>query len=217
MRFARVLLGVLALLVPSGLAAAQASTPPVSISYDANATFASAPPRLMRTIPPSLGLYAPSVFGYRCGGFFIPAQPVPITPSTPPSEIVGLPFWQLTLTCLDPSLPPRLPRGRMRAGVVWLFENPVPQGMALSRAMRQLGGGIGGRIAADGPWRIGEGRVLFGGSAKNAVWLVRGATSYLSQGKRRTEAVGIMLTGRGVPLWRLRQFARDLYRLAGQD
>ena len=128
-------LGVLAMVLLTGCAATSSSPSPAStipirlLTDDSKA-------KPMTSIPASLGLMAPEVANYQCSGNYEPAARVWPTATTQPPER-GLPFWQLTIWCVNPKLKFNLPKGTIRAGMVWTFEVPT-KATSLRKAIQYL-------------------------------------------------------------------------------
>lgn len=166
----------------------------------------------MSTVPASLGFMVPQVANYHCGGNYMPAQRVKATPTTPPSE-VGPPFWQLTVICIDPHLKFNLPKGTMRAGMVWIFEMPS-NSTSLLKAIQFLHPTADLKISSVDNLPIGIGQVDFGLNENNLVWVLGGKTTWIGDGQKNTEKVIVYLTGRAVPVSVLKEFAKSLHPLS---
>jgi len=160
------------------------------------------------SFPTSLGLMEPSVPHYQCVGDYAPAMRKP--PSLVQQQAyVGLPFWQLTLRCVNPRLKFNLPKGFMRAGMVWVFEMP-PTKRSLLQAIQFLHPVSDLRVSAIGKLPIGEGRQ----GNQHLVWLLGDKTTYIGfRDKRQSGTVLVYLSGRAVPLSVLKKFAKSMHPL----
>ncbi len=204
-----------AALALAGCGAANRSSQPIHIWKQFNETSAAyIPPKLMSSIPASLGFLLPSVPHYECRGAYTPAQRAPFTPNLSPSQM-GLPFWQLLVQCVNPTLHLHLPKGRMQAGMVWVNEMPGNPSATLRHAMGATQGLTGIHLTALGHLRVGEGHLVFGGYHDNIVWFTRGKTTWISNGKRATAPVLVYITGRAVPVALLQEFAKSMRPASG--
>lgn len=163
----------------------------------------------MTNVPASLGILVPRVPGYQCGGTYVPAAKAWPTPGaavlTPP---IGLPFWQVTMTCLNPQIKTNLPEGTTRAGMVWVFEQPGPSFAEIPKDMSI----DGAKNATLGALSVVEGKMDLGGYTTNALAYLGDKTAYIGYGgKQRTGLVLVDLTGRAVPMSVLLQFAKSMY------
>lgn len=157
------------------------------------------------SFPTSLGLMEPSVPHYQCGGDYAPAMRKP--PSVLQQQAyIGLPFWQLTLRCVNPKLKFDLPKGYMRPGMVWVFEMPTTK-TSLLQAIQFLHPVSDLRVSSIGKLPIGEG---WQGN-QNLVWLLGDKTSYVGfRDKKRSGTVLVYLSGRAVPMSVLKEFAKSM-------
>ncbi len=170
--------------------------------------YSSATHQRIASVPKALGLMLPRVAAYRCGGTYTPAQQT--APSASPSIVStaepGPYFWQLQLTCVDPSLQENLPKGTIRAGMVWLFESSAGGTLAQLPAALQIRGARDVRL---GTHETVEGAMDFGGYRTNVLAFFGDETTYVGWGRRRQERVLLELTGRAVPMPVLALFARE--------
>ena len=159
-------------------------------------------------LPAALGLLVPKVRGYACSGFYAPANPKKATQagSQPPPNPMG--FWQVQLSCVDPHLRLHVPKGTVRAGMVWVWEQPDTGGEPVAQALH-MGSLTDVRTATLGETKVGEGRADFGGYASRVVWMLAGRTTWQGLGKMHTAPILIWFMGRAVPLSVLREFAQD--------
>ncbi len=157
-------------------------------------------------LPAALGLLLPRVSGYSCGGYITLAQAKKYKPGT----LVTAPaFWQLQLICVDPRLKFHLPKGRIRAGAVWIDEQPGDRAMTLMQEM-QFGGAGDLKTTTVHRLEVGEGSIDFGGYTSQFLWLRKGSTTYIGWGRKYTRPVLIHLYGRTVPMQVLLRFAESL-------
>ncbi len=160
------------------------------------------------SFPLSLGLMEPSVTHYRCVGDYAPAMRKLPSPA-PQQAYVGLPFWQLTLRCVNPKLKFNLPKGFMRAGMVWVYEMPTTK-RSLMQAIQFLHPVSDLSLSAIGKLPIGEGRQ----GKQNLVWVLGDKTTYIGfRDKKQSGTVLVYFSGRAVPLSVLRQFAKSMHPL----
>ena len=161
-------------------------------------------------MPAALGLLAPKVRGYACSGFYAPANPKKLTPADsqtqPPPNPMG--FWQMQLACVNPRLRFHLPKGTMRAGMVWVWEQPGAGGEPVTQALH-MGSLTDVRTETLRGTKVGEGRADFGGYESHVVWMLTGRTTWRGLGRTRTAPILIWFTGSAVPLTVLKEFVRD--------
>lgn len=169
----------------------------------------------LTVIPASLGLLAPQVVGYHCGGDYEPAQPKKLTADEILTEqpINMMPLWQLTLRCVNPHLKFHLPKGNMRPGMVWAFEFPVGLGEPLREAAKHISGVTDMHFMSLGNVPVMEGKM----GHYNDLEFVQGKTTWIGRGQRHTGAVLIQLTGRAVPMSVLERFAKSLHPLSSRS
>ncbi len=160
------------------------------------------------SFPMSLGLMEPSVPHYQCVGDYAPAMRKP--PSLGQQQAyVGLPFWQLTLRCVNPRLKFNLPKGFMRAGMVWVYEMPTTK-RSLLQAIQFMHPVSELRVSAIGKLPIGEGRQ----GNQNLVWVLGDKTTFIGfRDKKQSGTVLVYFSGRAVPLSVLKEFAKSIHPL----
>lgn len=166
----------------------------------------------MTSIPASLGLMAPQVTNYQCKGVYNPATREQPTQAQAQSEVV-MPFWQMTIRCVNPKLKFNLPKGTMQAGMVWVMEQAMnapslSQAMLSKRPISDLNRSSVGKL------RVETGRMPFGGYTDNVLWFFGGKTTWMGLGKKQSGTVFVYVTGRAVPMSTLKQFAESMYPLS---
>ncbi len=170
-------------------------------------------PRPMTSIPASLGLLAPQVANYKCSGAYQSAASVTQTATTPPSEI-GMPIWQLTITCVNPKLKFNLPKGNLEPGMVWIFEQPAnANAMTLLQAIQAINPTSQLKISTAGKLPVGVGRLGFAGKFHNLLWFLGGKTSWTYIHEQEHGRVLVYLTGRAVSTATLKKFAQTMHPL----
>ncbi len=169
-------------------------------------------PKPMTSIPASLGLLAPQVANYQCKGVYYPATREQPTQAEAQSEFL-LPYWQLTIRCVNPKLKFNLPQGTMRAGMVWVMEQAMNapslrQAMLAQRPVSDL------KVSSVGKLRVETGRLPFGSYTDNVLWFFGGKTTWMGFGKQQSGTVFVYLTGRALPMSTLKQFAESMQPLS---
>jgi len=203
-------IGILAMILLAGCSASTKIQPSTTIPVWLARN--DSKPTRMTNVPADLGLLAPQVSHYECSGGYQPAAQVKITPSTPPSEM-ELPFWQFTSTCVNPDLKFNLPKGTMRAGMVWVFELPTDETTLLG-AMQFNTSASDLKVASIGNIPVGMGRMNYGGYRNNLLWFIGGKTTYKGVDRTYHKRVLVFLTGRAVPMTTLEEFAKSMHPLS---
>ena len=161
----------------------------------------------MTSVPVQLGLLSPSVQGYACAGSYLPAQRNPSSPSLLPGingGYIGMGFWQLWMTCVNPQVVEHLPKGTIRAGMVWVIEWPASRDRIATQNMTGVR-----RVALGGRHAV-VGSMDFGGYEMRAISFLGGRTTYRSLGRHSAGWVLVQVTGRAVPVRVLRTFAEAM-------
>ncbi len=187
----------LALVLGGCGASDQPTTPQTNVPIHDLATH-----KKMSAISASLGLMVPNVPSYTCSGGYQPAS------------VMGPPSWQLTVTCVDPKLKSRSPKGTLRAGMVAIFEQPANKNAtSLIKAIQMVSSTSHLGISSAGSLRVGTGRIDFGGYQSNLLWFLGGNTSWTYAHQQESGKVLVYLTGRAVSTATLKQFAQSMYTL----
>ncbi len=186
----RGLLGAAALAATALLFAAYSAFAPALL---ATPIYNAATRQRMTSVPVHLGLLSPSVQGFLLPGIN--------------GGYIGMGFWQLWMTCVNPQVVEHLPKGTIRAGMVWVIEWPASHDRIATQNMTGVR-----RVALGGRHAV-VGSMDFGGYEMRAISFLGGRTTYRSLGRRAAGWVLVQVTGRAVPLRVLRTFAEAMQAL----
>lgn len=204
--------GIVAAVLLAGCASMTTNSPQSTSAIPIVVATGGSEPKPMKTTPASLGLLAPEVPNYQCKGVFYPASQVNPTQTTAQSQLM-MPAWQLNIRCVNPELKFDLPKGMMRAGMVWITEQPM-NAPSLSQAMLSQRPVSDLKLSSVGNLRVGTGRIAFGGYTDNALWFFGGKTTWMGLGQHQTGTVVVYVTGRAVSMRTLKQFANSMHLLS---
>ncbi len=167
----------------------------------------------MSRFPASLGLLVPNVAHYTCSGDYQPAEWKKLTFNEMQSHVSSLPFWLLTLSCVNPQIKFHLPKGNLRPGAVLLLEYPVGLHEPIRQAVQHTPGIVDPRFRSLGGLSVVEGK-LNASLGDNVLEFVEGRTRWITS-KPNTGSVLVTLTGRAVPMRVLVQFAKSTHPFDG--